>query len=50
MIAYYVHAWVQTIALTLATWLSIELIYNAYLFYRRGMERVRRLEDRERQS
>jgi hypothetical protein len=45
--AYYVHAWVQAIGLTLATWLVIELAYNTYLFCRRGMDRVRRLNERE---
>ena len=45
--AYYVHEWVRIISLTVAVWLVVEAVAWAVGFCRRGMERVRRLNERE---
>lgn len=44
---YYAHNWAQAIELVVAVWLTAWAVSHAVDFYRAGMERVRRMEERE---
>jgi hypothetical protein len=44
---YYLHGWIQAIELLLVIWFVVWAGSHALDFYRAGMERVRRLEERE---
>lgn len=46
----YLHSWIQSIELVLFIWFVAWASSHAVDFYRAGMERVRRLEARERAS
>jgi hypothetical protein len=43
----YLHGWIQSIELVLFVWLVVWASSHAVDFCRAGMERVRRLEERE---
>jgi len=46
----YLHSWIQAIETLLFVWLLVWAGSHAVDFYRAGMERVRRLEEREREG
>jgi hypothetical protein len=46
----YLHSWIQSIQLVLFVWFVVWAGSHAVDFYRAGIERVRRLEARERAS
>jgi hypothetical protein len=43
----YLHGWIQAIELLLFIWFTVWAVSHAVDFCRAGMERVRRLEERE---
>jgi hypothetical protein len=47
---YYTHSWIQAIQFLLFLWFTAWAVSRAVDFCRAGMERVRRLEARERAS
>jgi hypothetical protein len=43
----YLHSWIQAIELVLFVWIVVWAGSHAVDFYRAGMERVRKMEERE---